>query len=618
MSGLAFKFSERFVFVVLVLLVLASCQNNGGVFSLPEASETITEETAPAATSKANIAVVADQLSPKLNNFLSGKGFVVDNIPFISYAAKDIQVDGDYIVWSDNRNGNWDIFAYQVSTGSEINVVTNSSDQSSPVISGDIIVWEDGRNGALDIYGYKISTATEFKISDAANTQSSPQIDGDYVVWQDNRSGNDSDIYAYQISTGNEITVSTAAGEQWSPKISGDHIVWQTFDGTQSDVYGYQISSGTIIFNTAAAAGSQYKPEINGDYVVWVDNRNIPIDINNRDDIYAYKLSTSTEFAVTTEDGDQGSPQIDGDYIVWQDKQTGDFNIHLYQISTANEQVISSAAGDQTLPIISGDIVAWQDARNGNIDIYAYQISQTSEKQITSHVSNQQLPATNGSVIAWVDPERGVSDARFTTDLGTTLKEATQSWVTPSDVISDIAQYEVVIFGNNFPSLVIELAVFDAAINAGVNILGLGGHSDSLAEVLEDDSRYGIETVESLACSPMEIISVPQPVDDHPLFLGMDVTEILGLELTSALSMDELVIKTNTASLNSPSDWTSLATFSGNMCNAAQSAIVEFTAGNNAKVLLDGSATTADNYDYWSTTRWNLLVNELNYLLPAS
>ena len=56
--------------------------------------------------------------------------------------------------------------------------------------------------------------------------------------------------------------------------------------------------------------------------------------------------------------------------------------------------------------------------------------------------------------------------------------------------------------------------------------------------------------------------------------------------------------------------WT---TFSGNMCNAAAPALVEFGV-DNARVLMDGSAGVADDYRFWNTNRWTLLSNSVTYL----
>lgn len=66
----------------------------------------------------------------------------------------------DIVVWVDCRNGNEDLFAYNIATGEEFQITSNEKDQKSPAIYGNIVVWEDNRNGQWDIYGIDISELT--------------------------------------------------------------------------------------------------------------------------------------------------------------------------------------------------------------------------------------------------------------------------------------------------------------------------------------------------------------------------------------------------------------------------------------------------------------------------
>jgi len=91
-----------------------------------------------------------------------------------------------------------DIYGFDVSDPCnpiEFPVCTDENEQWYPAISGNIIVWQDDRNGNWDIYGYDISTQTEFQITTNTADQTSPAISGHTVVWEDKRHGQ-SDIYA--------------------------------------------------------------------------------------------------------------------------------------------------------------------------------------------------------------------------------------------------------------------------------------------------------------------------------------------------------------------------------------------------------------------------------------
>ena len=130
------------------------------------------------------------------------------------YSSKNSAISGDYIVWQDDRNGNDDIYMYEISTGTETRITTDPKVQEYPVIHGDYIVWSDRRHDNGDIYLYKISTGTETRITTDTAQQKWPDIYGDYIVWQDDRHGND-DIYMHEISTGTETRITTDLGYLW-------------------------------------------------------------------------------------------------------------------------------------------------------------------------------------------------------------------------------------------------------------------------------------------------------------------------------------------------------------------------------------------------------------------
>lgn len=168
-------------------------------------------------------------------------------------------------------------FSFTGAQPTEFAIGTATSSQNYPAIYGNIVVWQDSRNGNYDIYGKNLSTGQEFAICTAANTQSSPAIYGDVVVWHDSRNGNN-DIYAKNLSTGQEFAVCTAENNQEVPVIYDDIVVWQDVRNGNYDIFGKNLSTG-VEFAVCTDANTQQQPAICGGMVVWEDNRNGNWDI---------------------------------------------------------------------------------------------------------------------------------------------------------------------------------------------------------------------------------------------------------------------------------------------------------------------------------------------------
>jgi beta propeller repeat protein len=76
-----------------------------------------------------------------------------------------------------------------VATGREFPICTNDADPTQPAIDGSIVVWSDQRNGDYDIYGYDLAKSVEFPVYVGPGEQFFPVVSGNLVVWQDGRDG---------------------------------------------------------------------------------------------------------------------------------------------------------------------------------------------------------------------------------------------------------------------------------------------------------------------------------------------------------------------------------------------------------------------------------------------
>jgi beta propeller repeat protein len=283
-------------------------------------------------------------------------------------------ISGNYIVWADDRNGNFDVYLYDLATNTERQITANPAQHYFPAISGNYIVWADDRNGNFDVYLYDLATNTERQLTNNSVNVQNLAISGNYIVWSDYRNADKDnyanwDIYLYDLATNTERQITTNPAKQDEPAISGNYIVWADYRNNYwcGDIYLYDLATNTERQITTNSE-EQLRPAISGNRIVWADYR------NGNGDIYLYDLATNTERQITTNPAQHFFPAISGNYIVYtdhrNDKVWGD--IYLYDLATNTERQITANYKDQDMPAISGNRIVWQDYRNNTGDIYLY------------------------------------------------------------------------------------------------------------------------------------------------------------------------------------------------------------------------------------------------------
>ncbi len=330
-----------------------------------------------------------------------------------------------WAAWHAGQTGSRDIYVGKLTAGEDsfdnsVQLTSNAADQCNAAIAIDTddklyVVWQDNRQGNWDIY---ISTSadgtnwsTERPVIDANDNQINPAIviDGSssknaYIVWQDDQAGNQ-DIYVasssndFATKTTSQITSDTS--DQTEPAIAVDpdntiYLVWTDARGGSNDIYGAASNNGpwtnVAIVNNA---NNQSNPAIAAEavgsilHLLWVDDTS-----GDRDIYYAYSNGlpssplTGSTIIDDTASADQLEPVIavtgsTGNnlkvFACWQDERNADTDLYVAEVGSGSETNVlvddDGTNANQSKPAIGVDIngypyLVWADSRNTNADIY--------------------------------------------------------------------------------------------------------------------------------------------------------------------------------------------------------------------------------------------------------
>ncbi len=221
-------------------------------------------------------------------------------------------------VGDEGINYNSNVYLYDISS-STVKIVSSQDQfvQSDPDIYGNYIVWADARNGNHDIYMYDIYNREEIPITDDEADQRNPSIWKSRIVWEDRRNGN-WDLYLHVINwfpdrepvnfnqpvwTGNDRGYQNSF-DQIKPQIHDYYIIFQDNRNSQWDIFLYTFINPLSGITTPLVEEpmSQTLPVIQDHMAFWLDEREysgIGSEFNN---IWMWKKAPGLDLTLYIED----------------------------------------------------------------------------------------------------------------------------------------------------------------------------------------------------------------------------------------------------------------------------------------------------------------------------
>ena len=288
---------------------------------------------------------------------------------------KEAHAFGKWVVWQDQRNENWDIYARDLSdpAGSAIVVTSNAYNQERPRTDGQFVVWEDRQaDGTWDIRAKELDAADPaFSVTSTPDTdERRPVVYWPWIVYQARAVATPDGPWQLKVVNlldGITQTVDATGQDQLDPSLHKHRLVWQDFrDSGYGEIYMKDLKTGEV-FRITNNPGGQYYPVVYNQWIVWADNRDLNFDL------YGYNLKRQAEVRLTSGVEDETRPYISGNWVVFQEDAAGEGSINLRLLSLENlaSVQLTNESSEKEKPSMAAGTLIWVDRRTGTGKVMA-------------------------------------------------------------------------------------------------------------------------------------------------------------------------------------------------------------------------------------------------------
>lgn len=192
----------------------------------------------------------------------------------------DPSIGDGLVAWTDNRDGNWEIYARDLATGDERRISDALDRDEASSTKGGVIVWQRCAAGQCNVLAYDWATgSTTVLPNPSAADRRFPDTDGARVVYQALDPSPSKDVCLYDLAAGQECCLALP-GDQVNPRLSGDWVSFEDlYTGGVYSIRLWHVPSGLVFDVSRSAAPPQYLHAIEGNRVVWTDDRNGQLDV---------------------------------------------------------------------------------------------------------------------------------------------------------------------------------------------------------------------------------------------------------------------------------------------------------------------------------------------------
>lgn len=149
----------------------------------------------------------------------------------------DPQIDGSLVVWWDYQER---IYLYNLATQQQQTLLHTNGARLPDVSAQDqLVVWQDKRNGDWDLYGYDLQQQSEVALLVAPRDQEYAVIDQGLLGFQSRTEGSTWNIHLLDLASRSSFAVDPHSGAQTQPALAQNRLVWQDMRYHTADIFSF-------------------------------------------------------------------------------------------------------------------------------------------------------------------------------------------------------------------------------------------------------------------------------------------------------------------------------------------------------------------------------------------
>ena len=297
-------------------------------------------------------------------------------------------------------------------------VDAGAANQDYDDAAGRWVVWQDQRHGQWDILAHDTRARQTYRVTDNGRNNERPRTDGFMVVWQGRSADGNWQAWAKELGNAElPFPLSPTPGvDQTRPAVAWPWVVWQEKDtvdpAAKELLVAYDLRDGTVSL-VDDSFEDQLDPDVNDGWVVWQDFRDVGFG-----EIYAKDLYTGAVRRITTSPGGQYHPVVDFPWVVWADNRDVQFELYGYNLRAPGEVQLTDTPENETRPSIQGRWVLYTEDSNGGSsgglgrNLRALHLDARAVVQLTNDATPKERVRIGDEAMFWIDRSASISQLR--------------------------------------------------------------------------------------------------------------------------------------------------------------------------------------------------------------